>query len=104
MYRESKVDACVSNSLDKFSVDELLEELARRRRAWKNRRPIRHFCDDCGNFKTWTHNDGPIDDYNPCSKGHAMSFRMPEGYTDTDYGFYRRVCADRLTPESSEST
>ncbi len=80
-----------------FSDAELLEELARREEARSRRKPVKHWCDDCDHFKPWSKpliEDIP-DDYNPCGKGHKMSFRVPESYTSIDYGFYRRVCKDR---------
>jgi hypothetical protein len=74
-----------------FSSDELLAEIVRRRNAKASRRPIVR-CDQCQHFKT---SETADDKYNPCSKKHVMSFRMPEHETDDDYGFYRRVCEDR---------
>lgn len=77
-----------------FSEDELMAELVRRRNARADRRPIVQ-CDRCKHFKT-SETRYDDDTYNPCSKGHAMSFRMPDdGPSDSDWGFYRRVCADR---------
>lgn len=84
----------MSNPLAKFSTDALLEELARRRRVRSERQPIAHWCEDCKHFKFWTAKSDPPDTYNPCSKGHTMSFRQPEDYGD-EMGYYRRVCADR---------
>lgn len=81
-----------------FSTDELLAEIVRRRNARATRRPIVR-CEDCAHFKT---SDTCYDDpeYNPCAKGHEMSFRMPEAddgppEANSDWGHYRRVCADR---------
>lgn len=85
--------------LAKFTTDELLAEIVRRRNARVSRRPIVQ-CDKCQHFKT-SETRYDDDTYNPCIKGHAMSFRQPEadyGPPDAndDWGFYRRVCADRL--------
>ncbi len=71
--------------------DELIEELARRRNVAKKENPIEHWCHDCSHFKT---KENCNDTYNPCSKGHRMSFRVPDWDYD-DFGFYRRVCPDR---------
>lgn len=84
----------MSNPLAKFSTDSLLEELARRRRVRSERKPIERWCEDCKHFKFWTAGGDPPDTYNPCDKGHAMSFRQPEDYGD-EMGYYRRVCSDR---------
>lgn len=85
------------NPLAGFSKSQLLEELARREKRSNERKPIDHFCEDCRYFK-FCDRDMP-DDHNCCTKGHKMSFRMPEGYDFTDYGFYRRVCPDRAPRE-----
>jgi len=85
--------------LREATEDELLEELTRRRNARQTTR-VSKFCDTCANFATKV---GADDSYNPCTKGHTMSFQMPEGYPDADedWGFYRRICADRqdVTPD-----
>lgn len=75
-----------------FTTDELLAEIVRRRNARVDRRPIVP-CDQCQHFKT-SETRYDDDTYNPCSKGHVMSFRMPD--SNDDWGHYRRVCADRL--------
>jgi len=82
--------------LGKFSNAQLLEELGKREEARSRRKPIKHWCDDCKNFKPWSRpqSEDVPDDYNPCSKGHKMTLRVPESYTD-DWGLYRRVCKDR---------
>lgn len=82
------------NPLGRFSVDQLLEELSRRRQESAERRPIIH-CDTCANFITKADAD---DNYNPCSKGHKMSFRMPDGLTfpnPEEWGYYKAVCIHR---------
>lgn len=84
-------------ALLRFTDDELLEELARRRNAQELAAPKR-WCSDCAHFKTWDvlGNAGdPPDDFNPCTKGHVLMFRMPDSPADVDFGFYRRVCGDR---------
>jgi len=88
-------------TLEDFSEDELIEELARRRNARQVSKPDR-WCCDCANFRYWKGRGEPPDDYNPCQKKHVMEFVVPEDYCDEDYGYYRRVCADRT--EIVEST
>lgn len=85
-----------AKSFAAFSTDELLAEIVRRRNARVSRRPIVQ-CDRCSHFKP---NPEADDAYNPCSKGHEMSFRMPEAddgppESHDDWGHYRRICADR---------
>ena len=81
------------NELSKFSEAELLEEIVRRKNRREQKRPVR-FCESCDHFVLNADKDD--DDANPCSKGHKMSFRMPENYGDLDnFGFYRLICADR---------
>lgn len=81
-----------------YTSNQLIEELARRANCRNTTQP-EHWCHDCTHFVTWTdqipapRNDCP-DDYNPCSKGHAMKFMGPEEI-DSEYGFYLPVCADR---------
>lgn len=87
----------MSNPLAKFSTAVLLEEIARREQQRAERKPIKDWCEDCKHFKFWTKSSDPPDDYNPCSKGHKMSFRVPETMSDVDNdsGYYRRICTDR---------
>lgn len=81
-------------ALAEFSDRELRNELIAREQARKPRaRPFRP-CDECIHFVGFTGGGDPPDDYNPCAKRHKMSFRMPEGYSDHDYGFYRSGCKD----------
>ena len=88
----------MTNPLQKFSTDSLLEELVRRRNI-RDRRdatiPLKH-CDECANFATPTE-IGP--NVWQCGKGHRMTFREPEdGNPNPDtWGFYRRVCKDRTS-------
>lgn len=75
--------------LDGFSDEQLLEELVRRSSRRERAMP-ESWCDNCKNFvPTYDENA------NPCSKGHKMSFFVPQSYDLKDYGFYRRVCVDR---------
>ena len=83
----------MTNPLAKYSTAVLLEEISRREQARTERKPIERWCEDCKNFKFWT-GKGEPPTYNPCSKEHKMSFRVPEDYND-ECGYYRRVCADR---------
>lgn len=85
-----------------ISTDELLAEIVRRRNARISRRPIVK-CEECQHFKPcgMSLSDKAADAYNPCTKGHEMSFRMCEaddGPPDAndDWGFYRNCCADRV--------
>lgn len=95
----------MANPLKGFSDEQLLEELCRRQRVRLERDERLAFqpCDECKHFVFWVNADSdPPDNYNPCSKGHKMKFRMPEGYNQhpSEYGFYRRVCAHRQPRES----
>lgn len=86
--------------LREATEDELPEELARRRNARQTER-VSKFCHECAHFVP---NDDADDSYNPCSKKHTMNFQMPEGYpeADDDWGFYRRICADRQAMAADE--
>ncbi len=79
------------SNLKQFSTDDLLAEIVRRRNAEQLDSPVQ-FCESCTNFVP---DPKSPDTYNPCSKGHKMQFKIPEGYDFDNYGFYRRVCADR---------
>ena len=98
----------MTDSLKSFSTAQLLEELARREEARARRKPVDDWCDDCRHFVPWGSLKGPRsempDDYNPCSKGHQMSFREPETMADCygNSGFYRRVCVDRMAAETNK--
>ncbi|WP_039804017.1 hypothetical protein [Azotobacter chroococcum] len=95
-------------SLDAYTDQQLMDELLNRRLERENEQPI-EYCEDCQHFKAWTKpirrswNDirrvvGDVpDDYNPCSRGHSMLFRMAEEWEGphADYGYYRRACGDR---------
>lgn len=82
--------------LKRFSTQQLLEELVRRQNVRTHAKP-EAWCHDCRHYETWA--DKPRrgecpDDFNPCTKGHAMLFVVPEEIDD-DFGYYRNVCADR---------
>lgn len=98
----------MANPLKGFSNEQLLEELSRRQRIRDERDERAAFqpCDECANFVNWTKASDPPDNYNPCSKGHVMKFRMPEGGDPRpgEWGFYRRVCADRETPAENKNS
>ena len=82
------------NPLAAFSIDELLEEVVRRRNDRAQRRPVESWCDECAHFKTKL---DAGEEYNPCERGHRMSFWMPEEAEGphAQFGYYRRVCKDR---------
>jgi hypothetical protein len=89
----------VTSCLQKYSDDELIEELARRRNDRKvTYRDVCHWCDDCGNFVPWKSSQEVPVNYNPCGKKHEVKFMYPEvdGDPHADHGFYRLVCADRM--------
>lgn len=91
--------------LKKIPSDDLENELHRRRR-WREDhtpRPI-PYCDECSHFAAYTGGmDMMQNDYNPCQRGHKMNFRMPDGPTTHDWGFYRIGCKDReLTPSPQQ--
>ena len=71
-----------------FTENELIEELARRKNVQVNLDPEK-WCHDCAHWKS---TDKPS--ANPCTKGHAMQFQMPE-FPDEGGGFYRHICVDR---------
>lgn len=86
--------------LEDYSTEALVKELQRRRyRKERTPKPI-EFCDDCHQFQPWAdpEEDAPKD-YNPCSMGHKMSFKMPDQADplDRNYGFFRRNCSDHST-------
>lgn len=82
-------------TLRSFSDDDLIEELARRRNDRSKRKPER-WCQDCARFVPWgIDNKMPMpENYNPCSKGHAMKFHTPESLDD-EFGYFVHICADR---------
>lgn len=83
------------NPLADFSTDQLLEELVRRRNVREQRRPVDSWCDDCAHFVVKA---DAGDGYNPCVRGHRMSFwHLDDGNPHGEFGFYRRICADRTT-------
>ncbi len=95
---EKRVERTGGNSweLRRFHTSQLIEELARRQNEAPCAKPD-HWCHDCGNYVAWYDlpRKGEMpDSFNACTKGHAMKFIAPEEF-DAEYGFYRRVCADR---------
>lgn len=88
--------------LNQFTDDQLLEELVKRRNGDDaGRRDDITFCDTCDHFVPMAGlSEKQAQGYNPCSFGHDLNFRTPTGYSD-EFGFFRRVCADRLVKEAS---
>jgi len=80
--------------LSSFTTQELLTEIERRIEVKRDRTPIKP-CDECAYFVPWSNISECPKTYNPCSKGHSMSFRLPKDYQSTDWGFYRPGCKDR---------
>jgi hypothetical protein len=91
----------LSGSLRRYSTEQLVDELARRRCEQTPVRP-QHWCDDCAHFVAWgdVERADPLlqmpEGFNPCTKAHKMSFRTPVDFSE-DWGFYRRGCGDRST-------
>lgn len=80
--------------LEHFATSALLRELEHRADGWPNLRAIKRWCDDCTHFR---HATSESDQRNPCTRGHTMSFRVPEEFNYTNpeaWGFYRRNCGD----------
>lgn len=91
--------------LRKVPIEDLENELARRRK-WRPQREDQPFpaCDECANFRPYP--GGPEDvprNYNPCQQGHAMKFRMPDGPSDNEWGYYRLACADRRSAPATNT-
>jgi hypothetical protein len=80
---------------------ELREEIARQERT--PRKSKFKNCDECWHFVPWTGTIEPPKNYNPCRKGHIMSFRSPANYGDTDWGFHLIGCPDRCSPSEAEN-
>lgn len=80
-------------SLEEYSSQELKEELARRMLGDRPP-PIRKWCDECTHFVAWKEDSEPPADFNPCSKGHKMRFRVPTPPMDDQWGFYKPGCKD----------
>lgn len=88
-----------------YTTAQLIEELARRANGRATKLP-EHWCHACAHFLTWVDGKTPHkpcpDDYNPCTKGHAMRFITPEEIGD-EYGFHLPVCVDRqMTTEEEQ--
>lgn len=88
------------NDLRRVPTEELEAELVRRARGqWKTRpdQPIPH-CDECDNFIPYTAGEEVPANFNPCSKGHSMRFKVPHSMGDAhsgNWGFYLPGCKDR---------
>ena len=92
----------LSADLSAYGMGELLDEIARRRSTTAHERPPdAPWCHDCGHFKTWAGEGDAPAGFNSCTKGHAMQFLVPKDYGD-EWGFYRRVCRDRLADEPED--
>lgn len=89
--------------LRKVHLEELEEEIHRRRRWREEHTPApTPYCDECQHFVAFIGGAENVpDDYNPCDLHHKMKFRMPDGPTTDDWGFYRPGCTDRATNASS---
>jgi hypothetical protein len=89
------------NPLAQYSTEALLNELDRRQ-IWRPRTKIIP-CDECHHFKAFEDKSGNLaipNDFNPCTKGHKLLFRMPDGHPDNavaPWGLYRTGCRDRQT-------
>lgn len=82
-------------ALADFSDQELrMELLARSDQRRPRSRPFKP-CDNCRHFICHRGSNDPPPDFNPCAKGHQMSFRSPREYGDDDWGHYRDPCPDR---------
>lgn len=88
----------IEDASDQALRDEL-EERAKERALRDNDEEVPS-CEDCARFKPWRGRGEVPETYNPCSKRHAMRFRMPEPWENPHAGgFYRLVCSDRKDPE-----
>lgn len=87
-----------NKALESFTTDELLGEIVRRRNAEEDREPIIP-CDDCIHFLTVEPDKVIPKNWVCCGKRHKQSFRLPTSETDTNWGFYKRVCPDRTLAE-----
>lgn len=97
----------MTNPLKRFSDEDLLEELSRRQRLRVERDERLEFkpCDSCANFKPWRDAETMPEGYNPCVKGHKMSFRLFESSPyESDWGHYRRVCGDRTAMSANPTS
>lgn len=105
-------------ALKEFSDAELRRELDERREKRERAETRRKFdpCDVCIHFIGYKGSGDPPKDFNPCQKGHAMSYRGPdlnsnEQPWNQEWGFFRKRCRDRQKPvvdlsdpEDDEST
>lgn len=98
----------MDDDLRRISTERLAAELERRSAClWREPRPIPN-CDECNHFTPYipqTESDVPPASYNPCAKGRAMRFRLPESMGDVNsgnWGYYLRGCKDRATTKSKQ--
>jgi hypothetical protein len=87
--------------LRRVPTEDLIDELTKRAGTQYREPPanLPPLCDTCGNFIPFEGNpDDMPRDYNPCSAGHTMRFRMPIGPLDDQWGFYKHGCPDRKAP------
>lgn len=94
----------MTDVLASFTTDALREEIYRRAIRERDKQPVQlKWCDECAHFKALRQHMSDVSprrgekvsDYQPCQKGHEMSFRMPLGPMDTEWGYFRRGCRDR---------
>ena len=88
-------------TLERFTDQELMDELLNRRVEQELGFDGIQYCDDCVRFKLWRGRGDPPDSFNPCGAGHQVKFRAPEEWEGPhgEYGFYRRICSDRREAE-----
>lgn len=90
-------------SLRDYTLSELAAEIRRRQDRRNSLDTPRLWCSECVHFKAWEGRGDPPDDYNPCSKGHKMSFQCPpHDYTGDSTGFHRPRCRDRVQMTEEE--
>lgn len=79
-------------SLANYTTEQMLAELKRRADDEELARTIERYCDGCAHWRYSKHDDDPESN---CMKDHAMAFRMPVDYPDSEqWGFYRIDCID----------
>ena len=83
-------------TLAEATTAQLVEELARRMNRIARDEPPSHWCDECIYFRLGTRYQAERKDWNPCSKGHAMEFYVPQPHDGPEtFGYFLDVCADR---------
>lgn len=82
--------------LSEATQAQLVEELARRLNKSTRDEPPDIWCDSCAHFRTGTDFEISRASWNPCSKGHVMSFYVPQDSDGPEtFGYFIEVCADR---------